>query len=63
MGFGSGFCTGEAADLGDGERDRLQLLMAVMAREGVEAFLKPLRMGLMGGKLREWAPFGPFGAL
>ena len=58
IGVGSGFCTGEAADLGDGDRDRLQLLIAVIARDGVEAFLKPLRIGLTFGRLSEWAPFG-----
>ena len=58
MGFGSGLCTGGAADLGDGDRDRLQLLMAVIARDGVEAFLKPLRIGLTFGRVSEWAPCG-----
>lgn len=30
--------------MGDGERERLELLIAVMASEGVEAFLKLVLM-------------------
>lgn len=43
LGPGSSLGSGEGG-LGDGERERLELLIAVMASEGVEAFLKLVRM-------------------
>lgn len=51
-GLGIGLCNGEDG-FGDGDRERLQLLMAVMAREGVEAFRYPLRKRPGLGKLSE----------
>ena len=51
-GLGIGLCNG-GDGFGDGDRERLQLLMAVMAREGVEAFRYPLRKRPGLGKLSE----------
>lgn len=51
-GLGIGLCSGEVG-LGDGDLERLQLLIAVMAREGVEAFRYPRRKRPGLGKLSE----------
>lgn len=39
---------------GDGERDRLRLLMAVMASDGVDGLRKPLLSPAPFGRLSEW---------
>lgn len=48
MGLGFG-----QTPLGDGLRDRLQLLMAVIASDGVEGLLKPFLGGPGSGRLAE----------
>lgn len=57
--FGLGIALGagdevENAGTGDGDLDRLRLLIAVMAREGVEEFLRLRPILVPYGRLREW---------
>lgn len=60
-GLGMGLGNGERV-LGDGERERLQLLIAVIANDGVEGLLNP-RLGpgpFPLGKISEWVGPWPF---
>lgn len=65
LGLGMGLAIGEAklgeAEFGDGDRERLALLIALMAREGVDEFLETLRMGLPFGRVRDG--LGPWMAM
>ena len=47
-------------ELGEGERDRLRLLMAVIASDGVDGLRKPLLTGAPFGRLSECAAPWPF---
>ena len=55
-----GAMLGELGDLGEGDRDRLRLLMAVIASDGVDGLRKPLLVGAPFGRLSECAAAWPF---
>ena len=50
-----GAVLGEVGDLGEGDRDRFRLLMAVIASDGVDGLRKPLLVGAPFGRLSECA--------
>lgn len=55
-----GAVLGDLGDLGEGDRDLLRLLMAVIASDGVDGLRKPLLVGAPFGRLSECTAAWPF---